>query len=169
MTDFENWVPIPGLVGRYEVSDQGRVRSLSRLIVDRDGRHRRWRGRILSASRQSTGYLGETLPEAFTAAVGGRDCPCGAVFEFTADSSLEDYAALNRWLGQHLGTCSTALTAERDELERARVWLDAMVTSLAAERDDLAEQLRELDEAHGVTLGRLAAANAQLKRMQATR
>lgn len=35
------------------------------------------------------------------------DCPCGAVLEFSCESaSLEDYAALNRWLGTHVtGGC----------------------------------------------------------------
>lgn len=43
--------------------------------------------------------------EAFAKAAGYYDCPCGSEFEFFADGSLEDYAALNRWLGRHVGVC----------------------------------------------------------------
>lgn len=57
------------------------------------------------------------------------------------------------------------LCAELDTLRE----LQTRVDELAAERDDLAERLHDLDEAHQITLGQLAAANAQLKRMQATR
>lgn len=39
--------------------------------------------------------------QALTAAVGVYTCPCGDGFEFTEDSTIEDYAALNRWLGRH--------------------------------------------------------------------
>lgn len=44
----------------------------------------------------------DTLRAAFAAAVGFYDCPCGSGFEFGVDSTLEDYAALNRWLGAHV-------------------------------------------------------------------
>jgi hypothetical protein len=36
----ERWAPIPGYEGAYEVSDRGRVRSLERVVVMRDGRRR---------------------------------------------------------------------------------------------------------------------------------
>lgn len=52
----------------------------------------------LAAERERT----QALREAFTAAVGEYSCPCGGVYEFDEDSSLEDYAALNRWLGLHM-------------------------------------------------------------------
>jgi hypothetical protein len=65
----EEWRPVVGHEGRYAVSDQGRVRSLDRVIVDSEGRHRRWRGRILSAAILSTGYLAVTLPGPRTSAV----------------------------------------------------------------------------------------------------
>lgn len=44
----ERWLAIPGFEGQYDVSDQGRVRSLDRLVlVGQHGRRRRAKGRIL--------------------------------------------------------------------------------------------------------------------------
>ncbi|MEZ0363383.1 NUMOD4 domain-containing protein [Mycobacterium sp. pUA109] len=34
----ERWLPVPGFVGRYEVSDQGRVRTVAHTVRCRDGR-----------------------------------------------------------------------------------------------------------------------------------
>lgn len=54
----ERWLPIPGYEGSYEVSDQGRVRSLDR--VDRTGH--RWQGRMIRLHPVSErGYLKATL------------------------------------------------------------------------------------------------------------
>lgn len=44
----------------------------------------------------------EVLREAFTAAVGEYSCWCGGVYEFDEDSTVEEYAGLNRWLGLHM-------------------------------------------------------------------
>ncbi len=46
--DTERWLPVVGYEGYYEVSDLGRVRSLPRSMVDRNGRVRRLRGKLLS-------------------------------------------------------------------------------------------------------------------------
>lgn len=46
-------------------------------------------------------------------AVGFYSCPCGSAFEFDEDSTLEDYAALNRWLGQHVPCPTLAAEASR--------------------------------------------------------
>jgi predicted nucleic acid-binding Zn-ribbon protein len=47
----------------------------------------------------------DTAAAAFEAAAGSYDCPCGSTFDFEPEfASLEDYAALNRWLGTHDGT-----------------------------------------------------------------
>lgn len=43
----EQWLPVVGFEGFYEVSDHGRVRSLDRIVYFRDGRKRRSPGRIL--------------------------------------------------------------------------------------------------------------------------
>lgn len=46
MTD-ERWLPIPGWEGLYEASDQGRVRSVDRILRLRNGQQRRYKGRVL--------------------------------------------------------------------------------------------------------------------------
>lgn len=52
----EEWRPIPDWEGVYEVSDQGRVRSLSRIITSRNGRPYSVRGSILIGSAHKFGY-----------------------------------------------------------------------------------------------------------------
>lgn len=44
------------------------------------------------------------LKDALAAAVGIYDCACGSAWEFADGFGIEDYAALNRWLGRH-GEC----------------------------------------------------------------
>lgn len=44
---IENWRPVVGYEGLYEVSDQGRVRSVARLVEFKDGRRRLYAGKIL--------------------------------------------------------------------------------------------------------------------------
>lgn len=53
----EQWLPIPGYVGSYEVSNLGRVRAPDR-ITDRG---RKWRGRTLTPSPMPRGYRVVTL------------------------------------------------------------------------------------------------------------
>ena len=54
----ETWKPVPGYEGLYEVSDQGRVRSLDRHCPGRDGRSELHRGRLLTPWAQKRGrYL----------------------------------------------------------------------------------------------------------------
>ena len=48
----ENWKPIPGFEGHYEVSDHGQIRSLDR--PGRDGR--RLAGRVMRQSTSAAGY-----------------------------------------------------------------------------------------------------------------
>lgn len=50
---MERWLPIDGYEGVYEVSDQGRVRSLDR--VTHDGKH--LRGQILAPFRMPSGHI----------------------------------------------------------------------------------------------------------------
>ncbi len=47
----ERWMPVVGWEDWYLVSDQRRVRSLDRVIVEKSGRVRHHRGRVLVASR----------------------------------------------------------------------------------------------------------------------
>jgi hypothetical protein len=56
----ELWRPIPGYEGRYEASDQGRVRSVNRVVICGRGGAQRRRGRILKQYKERDGYL--TVP-----------------------------------------------------------------------------------------------------------
>lgn len=53
----EEWRPVPGWEGYYEASSEGRVRSLSRVIVNKHGVEQKFRGRILTAHLGNRGYL----------------------------------------------------------------------------------------------------------------
>jgi len=54
----EVWLPVLGHEGAYEVSDQGRVRSLDRWVDYRDGRRRWFAGKVLATGRlPEMGYL----------------------------------------------------------------------------------------------------------------
>lgn len=55
-TTPERWLPVPGYEGAYEVSDQGRVRSLARTIPIKNGTHRNVSGRVLAPLTDSSGY-----------------------------------------------------------------------------------------------------------------
>lgn len=44
----EEWRPVVGYEGYYEVSDWGRVRSVTRWVLGRAGKYRLWRGRLLT-------------------------------------------------------------------------------------------------------------------------
>lgn len=60
-THDEEWRPIPGYEGRYEVSDQGRVYSCARSFVDVLGRPRMHKGRFLRPTVNQWGYQVFTL------------------------------------------------------------------------------------------------------------
>lgn len=47
---MEQWLPVVGYEGIYEVSDHGRVRSVERTVRRKDGRTRVWKGRVLKPS-----------------------------------------------------------------------------------------------------------------------
>jgi hypothetical protein len=57
----ENWKPAPDYEGYYEVSDQGRVRSLDRVVLQRnpysDKARKVYKGRILALRHKTGGYL----------------------------------------------------------------------------------------------------------------
>lgn len=61
----ERWKAIPGFEGSYEVSDLGRVRSLARVVQQRNRwggvMEKRFEGRSLKASADSYGYPRVTL------------------------------------------------------------------------------------------------------------
>lgn len=55
------WKAIPGYEGTYEVSDDGRVRSLDRTVHFSDGRVRQYRGQELAQYEDDFGYRKSTL------------------------------------------------------------------------------------------------------------
>lgn len=57
----EEWRAIPGWEGEYEVSDQGRVRSVARIVEMVDGRHYTVAGRVRALWTDSKGYVHATL------------------------------------------------------------------------------------------------------------
>jgi hypothetical protein len=57
----ETWKPVPQYEGYYEVSDQGRVRSLDRVILDSRGVTRRFRGVELTPVGPNENYLYPTV------------------------------------------------------------------------------------------------------------
>lgn len=59
LVESEIWCPIDGYEGRYEVSSNGRVRSMPRIIVQKDRSiypcERRWKGKILQGDEKKDG------------------------------------------------------------------------------------------------------------------
>lgn len=58
---IEQWLPFPGYTGIYEVSDNGRVRSLDRSVRGRNGLPRAIRGKLLTPCVGGGGYLQVSL------------------------------------------------------------------------------------------------------------
>jgi hypothetical protein len=54
--ECEQWLPVRGWEGLYEVSDQGQVRSLDRWVVKRNGQRQVIAGRIKSLPKLKLGY-----------------------------------------------------------------------------------------------------------------
>jgi hypothetical protein len=67
----ERWMPCVGWEALYQVSDQHRVRSLDRLVIDKSGRARHHRGRVLVPSRSR-----QDDPPQVTLSGGGRRKCC---------------------------------------------------------------------------------------------
>lgn len=65
----EQWLPVVGYEGLYEVSDQGRVRSLDRDITNKLGHVRRFPGKMLTPYKKQCGHLKINLSK------GGEDNP----------------------------------------------------------------------------------------------
>lgn len=57
----EQWRPIPGYEGRYDVSDHGRVKSLARTVYDKSGHPRPYPERLLRPGPRPDGHLGVVL------------------------------------------------------------------------------------------------------------
>lgn len=53
---MEEWKPVPGYTELYEVSNLGRIRSLDRVVIDKNGKQRLHKGVILTLT---SGYSHE--------------------------------------------------------------------------------------------------------------
>nr|DAL34361.1 MAG TPA_asm: homing endonuclease [Caudoviricetes sp.] len=54
----ETWVPVPGVIRGYEISSQGRVRSVDRVTLTTSGHARCYRGHVITPARHVRGgYL----------------------------------------------------------------------------------------------------------------
>lgn len=53
---IEEWRPVVGWEGTYEVSDWGRIRSLDREVPCSDGKIRKLAGRVLKLNERHLGY-----------------------------------------------------------------------------------------------------------------
>lgn len=60
----ESWLPVVGYEGLYEVSDQGHVRSLDKMIPTWTGTLRLHKGRMLTPSPDTAGYFRVGLVDA---------------------------------------------------------------------------------------------------------
>ena len=56
LSDIEQWLPVVGYEGYYDVSNHGRVRSLSRKVRRKDGALTTVHGRMLSPRKHPAGY-----------------------------------------------------------------------------------------------------------------
>jgi len=61
MSNMEEWRDIPNYEGYYQASDKGRVRSLDRTVVFRNGREKFYKGKIIKGSLNEDGYRQTTL------------------------------------------------------------------------------------------------------------
>lgn len=76
----EQWRPIAGYEGLYEVSDRGRMRSIARVLMRRNGAPMSVRSRIRTPSRNSKGYLCVTLHKPGASASARIHCLVAAAF-----------------------------------------------------------------------------------------
>ena len=53
----EQWLPVVGYEGLYEVSNTGRVRSLDRIVITKRGHTQFYQGRELSPAVKASGHL----------------------------------------------------------------------------------------------------------------
>ncbi len=57
MHDSEQWLPVTGWEGFYEVSDRGLIRSVDRMVPEPRWGFRRYRGRPIAPWRDRNGYF----------------------------------------------------------------------------------------------------------------
>ena len=59
---MEDWKPVVGFEGYYEVSDKGNIRSCDRHVrCSRGEKHRPWKGKLLKSNPVARGYLALSL------------------------------------------------------------------------------------------------------------
>lgn len=63
MEEIEQWQDIKGHEGKYQASDQGRVRSITRTIINCRGRKQSFRETILRPDYAPNGYERVSLPK----------------------------------------------------------------------------------------------------------
>lgn len=51
------WKPVKNYEGLYEVSDQGEVRSVNRVVTSKDGKQMNFKGKVKSQELSKNGYL----------------------------------------------------------------------------------------------------------------
>ncbi len=61
VNDLEEWLPVVGYEGLYEVSNLGRVRSYDHYVLRRSGQKVLWRGRVLKPNKGSKGHYRVSL------------------------------------------------------------------------------------------------------------
>jgi hypothetical protein len=69
---IEEWRPVVGWEGSYEVSNYGRVRSIDRVVTRRDGGEARFKGQMLTLYRSPGHYFRVALPRSG----GGQQWAC---------------------------------------------------------------------------------------------
>lgn len=57
MPEMEQWLAVPGYEGIYEISDQGRIRSLDRIVQHKDLSSTRRKGKLLKPWSSMSGHL----------------------------------------------------------------------------------------------------------------
>jgi hypothetical protein len=82
----ENWLPVAGYEGLYEISDLGRIRSLARTVHRKNGRPLTVRQRILKP-RQTGSSLGH-LQVALYKPGGRKDCTVDRLVKLTFGDAL---------------------------------------------------------------------------------
>lgn len=133
----EEWRPVAGYEGSYEVSDRGRVRSTDRVVTYIDGSERHHRGRILAGYVNPDGHHAVVLynnairqhmeirtlvAEAFTPV---KDVVAWSKGDRTSIASIDDAVKL----------LSTA--------EQAIAWYRAQLAAMSLAHEQLKAQLAE--------------------------